>query len=617
MVGPIRRPTLAALAVLALLAGCEAEEDYFHRLHGPTDVAHLPPGEIFEVPLAYVPSFRSGQIAKLDLKRVDMLVEEGHTSWMAAPMLACGRDRVLDQVEVTSDGQTRIDVFVSDSQRGQILRVPHVIPDGAGGHEYNPLTWGEPRLWGPDGSTLSEGPGLADLQVVPGYATTEDWTITFHDHSWEVTGTRSGPQQKEAVPGLPYETDGHELMFTVEHGGRTVEEGTSFTLAVDTGIVEFELPGVASDLRATPDGLMIIATVLGYGGDSGLWIYLGDDDTHWIDLPAGCVPENIGLHRDEDAFFVADSSDANRVLRVDYLPGDPTSFAVSEIPVSEPAFDVAHGGDPDSDHLFVAAAYHESIELIDLSDGEPVDVNPWTPEVDAIRVGSLLTGLDASRGVLEMNTATPLEINEEKYTVVATTYAGYMHVIEADTGCEVLESFFGPYLEGLDAGTEVVYYDVSPTSDTFMLADPVTGVEVSINPCGGIARDQLWTLRYRSDLQAWEVEGTESGIQLGLALEDVRYVSDDGEISFVIASGAQASTDGDWIQFSVNDGVSPVGVLELPADPLVFTDLYDLREGSWWEHKERQVALVPNAGNDVVMWVHIEGYGDGGLKYFR
>ncbi|MDP7110599.1 MAG: hypothetical protein QGH45_01480 [Myxococcota bacterium] len=605
------------LLLLLLLPGCAAEEDYFHRLHGPTDIAHLPPGEIFEVPLAYVPNFRSGQIAKLDLKRIDLLVEEGYSSWMAAPMLACGRDRVLDQVAVTSDGQTRIDVFVSDSQRGQVLRVPHVIPGTDGGHEFNPLTWGEPRLWGPDGSTLSDGPELADLQVVPGHATTEDWTIRYRDHSWEVSGTRSGPQLHEAVPGLPYETDGQELTFTVLHRGLAVEDGTAFTLSVDTGIVEFDLPGVVSDLRATPDGQMVIATVLGYGGDGGLWVYVDDDSTEWVDLPPGCVPENIGFHAVGDAFFVADSSDANRVLRVDYEPGEPASLQVTEIAVSEPAFDVAHAGDPEVDHLFVAAAFHESVEIVDLTTGEPVDVNPWTAAVDPIRVGSLITGLDASRGTLGMNTATPLEINEERYAVVATTYAGYMHIIEADTGCEVLESFFGPYLEGLDSGTEVVYYDVSPPSDTFMLADPVTGTEVSINPCGGIARDQLWTLRFRSDLQAWEVEGAESGIQEGLALEDVRYVSDDGEISFVLASGAQASTDGDWIQFAVNDGVSAVGVLELPSDPMLYTDIYDLREGSWWEHKERQVALVPNAGNDVVMWVHLEGYGDGGLKYFR
>ncbi len=609
---------LGALVPLAgLLSGCKGEEDYFHRLHGPTDVAYLPPGDIFEVPVAYVPSFRSGQIAKLDLKRIDMLVEEGAVSWMASPFLACGRDRVLDQVEVLSDGVTYVDVFVSDSQHGRVLRVPHVAPDGAGGGSFVPIAWGEPQFHGPDGQVKSSGPLMSDLEVRAGYATTETWTLRFHDHSWEISGTASGPQQQEALPGLPFETDGQELAFTMLHEGAEVAEGSYFTLTTDTGIVEFDLPGVASDLRATPDGSMLLATVLGFDGESGLWIYVDDEDLHWIDLPPGSVPENIGFHRDADAFFIADSSDANRVLRVDYTPGDAGSFVVTEIPVGEPAFDVAHGGDPELDHLFVAAAYHELIEVIDLTSGESVDVNPWTPEVDPVRVGSLITGLDASRAPLEMNTVTTAEIGEERYVVVATTYAGFLHVVEADTGCEVLESFFGPYLEALDGSTEVAYYDVAPASDTFLLPDPVTSLEVSINPCGGVARDQLWTLRFLSEVQSWEVEGSLSGIQEGLAREDVRYVTDDGEISFVLASGARPSSDGDWIQFSVNDGVSPVGVLELPADPYVYTDVYDLREGSWWEHKERQVALVPNAGNDVVMWIHIEGYGDGGLKYFR
>jgi len=603
-------------------SGCEAEEQYYHRLHGPTDAAVLPAGDIFEVPVGYVPNYRTGRIAKLDLKRIDLLVEEQVASWLDAPYLPCGADRVLDQIAVVSDGSTRIEVFVSDNRNDQILRVPHVRPDGAGGFTFIDVLWTVPILLGPDGSELSAGPILDGLEVRQGYATTEDWTLTYHNQSWVVSGTASGIQQQEAIPGLAYETDNEELAFTVLHDGESVEEGTSFVFSTDTGIEAFDVPGVVSDIKVTPDGSLVVASVFSYDGNGGLFVIRPDplilaDDMAWIELPAGTVPENLGLHRDGNTLFIADSSDANRVLEVAFSEGDLESFVTEEIPVSEPVFDVAHSRDPESNYLFAAAAYGETVEIIDLDSGDPVDSNLWTPEVDPVLVGSLITGLEASNETLAMRSLTPAGRPEETYAVVASTYAGYMHVIEADTGCQAWETSYGPYLEYMDLGSTVVYHDVGPTNDTTLLADPVTAESVSINPCGGIAHDQNWTLRFDEGTQDWEVEGAISGIQEGRARENLRYVSDEGEISFVIASGARATSDGDWIQFSVNDGVSPVQVLELPADPVIYTDVYDFREGAWWEHNEREIALVPNTGNDVVVWIHVEGYGSGGLKYFR
>ena len=614
------KPLAALLWLLGVVSiGCSGEEQYFHRLHGPTDAAVLPPGGVFEVPVAYVTNFRSGQIAKLDLKRFDLLVEESSSAWMSAPYLACGRDRVLDQIAVASDGETWVDVYVSDNQRDQILRVPHVLADDAGGYSFasagGPYP-NEPLPQTPDGNLVAEGPFLDGLEIRDGFATTEEWTVTFRGHSWEVAGSRSGPQLREAVPGIPYESDGDEIAFTVLHMGSEPIEGTSFTFFVDTGIVEYEVPGIVADMAITPAGTMLIASVIGYGGDHGMWILHGDD-ANWLELPAGTVPENLGFSRDGDAVFVADSSENNRVLRLAFAEGDPESFEISEIPVSESSIDVAHGRDPDHDYLFVASAYGHTVEIIDLASGDPVDVNPWTPEVESVDVGSLIVGLDASEGLIELNSVTSSDRFDEKYVVVATTFAGFMHVIEADTGCQAVETSYGPYLEQLNSGTTISYNDVGPASDTQLLADMVTGEPVSVNTCGGIAQDQAWTLRYSGLTLDWELEGAESGVQENRVVEDVRYVSDAGEVSFVLASGARASSDGDWIQFWVNDGVSPIGVQELPTDPVVYTDIYDFREGSWWAHKEREIAIVANTGDDVVLWIHMEGYGTGGLKYFR
>jgi len=619
MVALSRISLLAALLCLCC-AGCEGEEEYFYRLHGPTDVTVLPAGGVFEVPVAYAPNFRTGHVAKLDLKRFDMLVEDSVAPFLSSPYLPCGHDRVLDQIAVTTDGVTAVDVFVSDNQRDQVLRVPHVVPDGMGGFDFagaeGPYPTDTPAA-DPDGASVDNGPILDQLEVRQGYATTEEWSITFDGVKWEVMGTRSGRQLHEAMPGIPYETDGGELAFTVLHRGAAVAEGTHFAFYVDTGIVEFDVPGIVADMQTTPGGTMVVASVIGYVGESGLWVHHGDDDLNWIELPAGAVPENMSFSPAGDVLFVADSSEANRVLRVEFVEDDPTSFQVTEIPVSSPNIDAVQGRDPDHEYLFVAAAYGQTVELIDLPTGDPVDVNPWTAEVDPIDMGSLITGLAASEQPIEMNSITPIDQLQRRHAVVATTFAGYLHVIEADSGCQAVETAFGPYLESLSSGSNVSFEDVGPMSDTSLLADPITSESVTINPCGGIALNQLWTVRYHEATLDWEVEGHESSVQQNRAIEDTRYVSDDGEVSFVIASGAQASTDGDYFQFWVNDGVSPISVTELPADPVIYTDVYGARSGSWWQHNEREIAVVANPGDDVVMWIHMEGYGTGGLKYIR
>ena len=47
--------------------------------------------------------------------------------------------------------------------------------------------------------------------------------------------------------------------------------------------------------------------------------------------------------------------------------------------------------------------------------------------------------------------------------------------------------------------------------------------------------------------------------------------------------------------------------------PLVFTELFDDRDGDWWKVREREIAVIPHVGNDVVLWVDIQGQGAGGV----
>ena len=137
--------------------------------------------------------------------------------------------------------------------------------------------------------------------------------------------------------------------------------------------------------------------------------------------------------------------------------------------------------------------------------------------------------------------------------------------------------------------------------------------------CGGVARSEIWTLVYDGVEGNYVVEGTVSGEQIGRAYEDERYVSDHGEFSLVILSGAAPTTDGDTFTLQVDDGVlrinqvlRPGGLssdaLEQPAAPLVFDFDAGPQGGGWDEDRTQVHILLPVTNSDFVMRIKAEAW---------
>jgi hypothetical protein len=117
----------------------------------------------------------------------------------------------------------------------------------------------------------------------------------------------------------------------------------------------------------------------------------------------------------------------------------------------------------------------------------------------------------------------------------------------------------------------------------------------------------------------WEVEGSISGLQENVAIEDERYVSDNGEISFTIASGTQATSDGDNFIFYTDEGVLRIDQvmrpgsgtadpLELPAEPTIFQYLAGPTGGGWDVKDERTFVMLPVTNSDVVLRVRLKAW---------
>ena len=109
------------------------------------------------------------------------------------------------------------------------------------------------------------------------------------------------------------------------------------------------------------------------------------------------------------------------------------------------------------------------------------------------------------------------------------------------------------------------------------------------------------------------MEGSVSGPQEALAYENVRYVSDAGEISLFIRSGSQTTSDRDNFRFFIDDGISPVPVGQLPGAPVSFLSATAREVGPWQVSADTVIAVVPAAGDDRVTASQPGRYGSGGV----
>ncbi|MCP4870671.1 MAG: hypothetical protein GY898_18365 [Proteobacteria bacterium] len=621
-----RGPLAAVLGLLVVATACVDDDRSFAQFDGPTDVVILEPGELFEVPVALVTSFRSGRVTKLDLKRRSVLVEDSAAPWMPGPDMAFGADRALSHIALVS-GTDFVDVWASDDFRDELVRAPWI--DGT--DEDGKPAWVRPAITrttflDKDGTPVSDGdvPTLRNLRVRDARAGTESWRLTWTGRSYFVEGLiASGPQEDGAIPGTPYETDRAELAFTVAFAGTEPAVGSQIVIDVDSGIESADAGGLVTELLTDPTGTWVFATVLPDEGDSfvSVWDATTFEEVDRIALPFGAQPESIDVGATDGVLWVADSAevgDGGRVFRLDFVPGDIDTIALTELAVPEPAIDAVQGFDPAFGWLFVAAAYTDAIWTLDPVTGEAFDTNPVTPEVDPTHVNTIVSGLAASKQSIETTELDQDGTRGESYGIFATTFAGELYWIDAATGCQV---FGTPARAHLDPTQSCAtrFFDSGLQSDPGLVYDGGAERCVTTHACGGVTKTETWIFTFDAELQAYEVEGNRSGEQLGMAFEGERYTSDTGAISVLILPGVLPTTDGDRYVFSMSDGVLPVQMHELPGDPVLYTELFDDRSGPWFKVRERQIAVVPHTANDVVLWVDLQGQGinDAGLRLYQ
>jgi len=609
--------TLAGIwiAGLTALSGCAETITAEGSFDGPAGAAVLHPetGGPFYEPVGFVTNSRDGRIWALDLKHGWFLTDDAATPFVWGAAVPTGTKRILGDVAVWAPDAERVTLFAADTANEVLVELPWVIGLEADGSplEVTPRVSAGPTF--DDADDSGDAPTLGDLRLNNGAAATEDWRIEYDGDDWKVTGSRSGLQANEARSLHPYSSDEGAISFLIS-GAATV--GDAFTISVDRGAVEHDLGGVIQALSAAPDQSLIFASVFDreteatrlVAFDPAGGVIRGD-----VPLPVGAVPYRMCADSTGDLLYVADAR-SPAVYEVLVDRDAPAASATRAIPTDGPVADVAWIAGEDYTHLFIAPALANRLDVYDLEVDAYRDINPYTPELDGVEVGSPITGLAASPIPVRLPEENTWGAKIEESVVAISTFEGALLLAEGSTGCLAQDSV-GPYAY---PNADDDFVDFGDGSNPQMLTYDELDYPVEVNPCGGVVRSEDWTATFDEAQGAWVVRGTISGEQAAVAFEDERYLSDDGELSFLILAGAAPSTDGDQFRFTTVEGVVRIQgdldgsgaieaneALELPARPMPFHYLAGPTGGGWDEVNRVVGVLWPLTNADKVVRVNV------------
>jgi hypothetical protein len=137
-------------------------------------------------------------------------------------------------------------------------------------------------------------------------------------------------------------------------------------------------------------------------------------------------------------------------------------------------------------------------------------------------------------------------------------------------------------------------------------------VSVQVGQCAARVKNESWVAIYDESAGYWVVEGSRSGVQDSPAHEDIRYVSDEGTVSFIIRGGSLPSSEGDQFRWHTVsglavsdgdlDGDGDIEVsLEYPGRPVAWS--WQDQEAPWVEARPNSGFLWPATNSDVVVLV--------------
>ncbi len=622
---PLRTGPVAGLLLAAVIGGCNRDTLRHFAFDGPewSDVLYPEEGGPFWTEIGFVANTRDGTIVPLDLRHGTVLGDQYGGPFLRPRQVATGELRQLGQISAWAEDDDTVKVFAADLHFGVLVEATYIeeVVDG----EPQPPAARLSNATFRDNDESGDEAALTKVELRRGFTTTERWTLTFDGEAWTVEGSRSGRQGRSATPGERYQSDNLEVVFTVT--GKA-SEGDQLVFSTDTGVEEHDLGGLVMGLTELEGEDQLLAAVWDPAASTG-HLALFDLPTRTVvgrvRLPSGAQPWRFATDPSTGLIYVADAQ-LPSVWAVALDRELPEASGVDEISVPAPvhaiAF-VAHEAEvgfeePAYRHLFVAPADGDRVDVYDLDSGLWLDANPRDGVTGGVDLLSPVVGLSASPLPIRLAQTSNYGARTSDHVVTVSTFDGALRALEGATGCVVINTA-GPSINYEVGVLQLSFTDKGATSNPVLSTDRATSRQVVAHPCGGVTRGETWTLTYDGTRGVWDAEGSISGLQLTPVQEDVRYVTDDGSLSFLILSGTSPSTDGDQFSFVLNDGqlrlteaVRTLGTVatpfELPGPPLVYSFDAGPTGGGWDIDRTKVEALLPVTNTDMVVSVRLQGW---------
>lgn len=594
------------------LAGCAEELPYEGAFDMPTGVTVLSPAHgPFEQPVGFVANGVGGQIVQLDLKYGRFLTDDPTASFLRGNFLPTGGARMLTDVAAWAPTPSEVTLFAADRAFSTLVRVPYVIGlDDRGFPIEGFVVDGEPheRPFVADVRSVgSGGATLEDVELKLGSSATETWTVEFSPErrGWLVTGSRSGPQDELARSGERFVASKRRIAFTIRGSG---EAGDRFEIDVESGVREVDVGGNPLAIEMSPDHSVLALAVQTDGASVLRWFAPADETLVDVPLAPDASPGRMAWAPDGN-LIVAD----NQRPAFWVVAGDGSGAV--EHPMPWPTMDIAPlYTEEDGRLVYVVPMTGQEVWIYDLDAGAFRDVNPSMPGVQGMDFVSPVLGIEAIPLRHLYRDRDNAGERRSGRSVAVSLHRNGVVFMEHPSGC-LQQDEFGPRSELL-RGTlgNVLDYETNfdegggrPTLQRNTGDDR----RIVVNRCAGIAVNDEWTVTFDRTLGAWVVRSDLRGVQQGLAFEDERYVSDRGEVSFLIRAGNEPTEDGWQFRFRVIDGVLAANGVEdredgedipfaVPGDPVFFSYTVGPTDVPWDRIDERAFVLVPAQASDVV-----------------
>ena len=343
------------IAIGLAVVACSESSTIPSRFDGPVsgDVLDAEEGP-FSRPVGLVANTRSGQVLPIDLSKGWLLSDSTGSPFLAADPIAAGANRVLGEIMVHSPDQQSVRVFAVDKGSEELLEFPWIegVEDGRllrASPEASEVVFEDAE---PSGDAVT----VANLQLLSGHTTTEDWVLTYDGTSWTVEGSASGIQELRAHLGVPYRSDEKALRFTLVG---EASAGDIVRFSTSTGLVRHQLGGAIQEaVKLDGTGGLALLSLKDAFDQAGRLVFfdlsegtpVGD-----LPLPPGSMPYRVAADGEASWAYVVDL-ELDGVHAVELNNPFPLTSSVSWIDVGFPVSDIAVVKGDDYEHLFIARA---------------------------------------------------------------------------------------------------------------------------------------------------------------------------------------------------------------------------------------------------------------------